>query len=175
MKIISSQRRVLLLASALICTALVRTFPERLGGQEQNLLPKSDPDVRALYASQGALQSFGSDLLDPLKLNELSSPDSYKLQLLNETASRGADYLRAIADLLAVYKNLESDTDRTMVKPLLEDRLRLYSRLLGLGAERAAIPLGFANQQATTKEALELRDDLLAAKNKLDAIAASLK
>jgi hypothetical protein len=94
---------------------------------------------------------------------------------LNETASRGADYLRAIADLLAVYKNLESDTDRTMVKPLLEDRLRLYSRLLGLGAERAAIPLGFANQQATTKEALELRDDLLAAKNKLDAIAASLK
>ena len=174
MKIISCLRGVLL-ASTVLGTALLATFPTRLGGQEQNLLPQLDPDVRALYTAHNALRTSGDDLFDPLKLEELSSPDSGKLQLLNETASSGADYLRAVADLLAVYKNLQCETDRTIMKPLLEDRLRMYSRLLDIGAEKAAIPLGSANQPATTKRSLKLRDDLLAAKNKLDAIAASLK
>ena len=70
---------------------------------------------------------------------------------------------------------MKCNRDRTLLKPLLEDRLRLYSRLLDLDAEKAAIPLGLAKQPATTKSALQLRDDLKAAKNKLDAIAASLK
>ncbi len=175
MKINSSLRGASLLVLAVLGSALLAAFPARLGGQEENLLPKSDPNVRALYAAQYALRTSDDNLLDPLKLGELTSPDAAKLQLLRDTASNGADYLRAVADLLSVYDNLECDTDRAIVKPLLEDRLRLHSRLLGLDAERAAIPLGNANLPATTKRALKLRDDLVAAKNKLDAIAVSLK
>jgi len=65
-----------------------------------------------------------------------------------------------------------------MLKPLLEDRLRLYSRLLGFDADKAALPLGppsIITLQATSKKAVKLHDDLLAAKSKLDAMAASLK
>lgn len=175
MKINSSVRGTSLLALTVLGTTLLATFPTRVGGQEENLLPQSDPDVRALYAAQYALRTSGDNPLDPLKLGDQSSPDSEKLKLLNETATSGADYLRAIADLLAVYDNLQCETDRTIVKPLLGDRLRLNSRLLGLDAEKAAIPLGMANLPATTKRALKLRDDLVAAKNKLDGIAASLK
>jgi hypothetical protein len=45
---------------------------------------------------------------------------------------------------------------------------------LGFEAEKAAIPIGYTNRPATAKRALRLRDDILAAKNKVDAIAASL-
>ena len=175
MKINSGLRGVSLLKWAVLVTALLATVPGRLSGQEQNLLPKSDPDVRALYAAKGALRSSGLNPFDPFKLGRLNSPDSQKLELLDETASSAADYLGSIADLLAVYKNLECEADRAIMKPLLEDRLRLYSGLLDISAETAAIPLGSANQQATTEKALKLRDDLLAAKNKLDSITASLK
>jgi hypothetical protein len=156
-----------------LLAALFTLVPTRLAGQEENLLPKSGPDVRALYTARHALQTLSGNLSDPLL--EVTSPDASKLQLLSNAASSGGDYLRATADLLSIYDNLQCDIDRAIVKPLLEDRLRLHSRLLEIDAEKAAIPLGFANQPATTKRALKLRDDLLAAKNKVDAIAASLK
>jgi hypothetical protein len=143
----------------------------RLGGQEQNLLPHLSPDVLALYAAHSAFINPGN-LFDPLF--ELNSPDAGKTKILDEAESSAADYLRAAADLVAIYENLQSEADRSIVKPLLIDRLRLYSRLLGIDAERAALPLGQANKPATTKRALKLRDDILAAKNKVDAIAASL-
>jgi hypothetical protein len=169
-----SLRKSSLIVLAIFGVALLAVFPSQVGGQEEDLLPKSDADVRALYAAKLALQTSDDNPFDPMKLGQLGSPDAAKLQLLSETASNGADYLRAVADLLSVYDNLQCDTDRAMVKPLLEDRLRLHSRLLGLSAERAAIPLGMANLPATTKRALKLRDDLITAKNKIDAIAASL-
>lgn len=175
MKITSSARGPSLLALALFGIALSVTFRAGLAGQEIDLLPHSSPDVRALYAAQSALRTSTWNLFDPIKVLQQRSPDSDKLLLLDETASSGADSLRSIADLLAVYENLQCEADRAMMRPLLKDRLRLFVRLLGLDAERAAIPLGVANQPATTKRALKLRDDLLAAKNRIDAIAASLK
>ncbi len=175
MKINSSLRGVSLLASVVLGSALLATFPARLGGQEQDLLPQVGPDVRALYAARDAVRASGFKAFNPFFLAEITSPDYDKIQLLDETASRGADYLRAIADLLLVYKNLQCETDRAIVKPLLEDRLRLYSGLLELDAETAARPLGSANLPSTTKKALKLQDALLAAKNKLDVITASLK
>lgn len=108
---------------------------------------------------------------------QMTSPDSQALQMLNEAASSAASELRAAIDLLAVYDNVQCDPDRAMLKPLLEDRLRLYSRLLGFDAEKAALPLGppsIIKAPATSKKALKLRD-LMAAKSKLDEIAASLK
>jgi hypothetical protein len=65
---------------------------------------------------------------------------------------------------------MQCGPDRAIVKLLLDDRLRLYSRLLGLNAEGAAIPIGHTSLPATSKKALKLHDDLLAAKNRLDSI-----
>jgi len=153
-------------------TAILLFIPVRLGSQEQNLLPHSSPDVLALYKAHSALINLGNPF-DPLKISEIGSPDAEAIKILDAAESSAADYLRATADLLAIYENLQSEADRTIVKPLLIDRFRLYSRLLGFDAEKVAIPIGYMKQPANTKRALKLRDDVLAAKNKLDAIAAS--
>jgi hypothetical protein len=158
---------------AVFLAVTLTIIPLRLGGQEQNLLPHLSPAVLALYAAHSSFINLGNPF-DPLKISEIGSPDAGKTKILDEAESNAADYLRAAADLVAIYENLQSEADRSIVKPLLIDRLRLYSRLLGIDSEKAAIPLGQANKPATTKRALKLRDDILAAKNKVDAIAASL-
>jgi hypothetical protein len=156
----------------LVGIVLAGTFSLRLGSQEY-LLPKMSPDVRALNQIQSDLRMSSINSLDPLGV-EVKSPDSQKLDILNQAASTAADNLRGATDLLAVYDNLQSDDDRKIVKPLLIDRLRMYSRVIALQAEMAAVPLGTSSQPSTTKRALKLRDDLLSVKSKLDSISASL-
>lgn len=166
----SSLRRVSLVALAILGTTLLVRFSMRLDAQE-NVLQSSNPDLLALRSQREALLALPFD--NPVA--RITSPDAQALGLLDEAESSGESELRAVIDLLAVYENLQCGPDRAMVKALLEDRLRLYSRLLGLNAEKAALPLGIIKLEATRKKALKLHDDLLAAKNKLDAIAASLK
>src|SRR5260370_37783634 len=113
----SSARGVFLLA------AILTVIPGKLGGQEQNLLPHSSTDVLALYKAHSALINLGNPF-DPLKISEIGSPDAEAIKILDAAESSAADYLRATADLLAIYENLQSEADRTIVKPLLVDRFR---------------------------------------------------
>jgi hypothetical protein len=141
---------------------------------QEDVLQSSNPELRSLRSLRESLRT-GVNLFDPLE--RVTSRDAQVLAILDEAAS-GADHeLRGAIDLLAVYENMQCAPDRAMLKPLLEDRLRLYSRMLSLDAERAGIPLGTPgaiNLPATSEKALKLRDNLLAAKSKLDTIAASL-
>lgn len=173
MKTNSSLFRASLIALALVGSTLLARLPMRLDAQE-NVLKSSNPDLLALRSQREALALGPFD--NPI--SQMASPDAQVLGMLDEAASSAESELRATIDLLAVYENLQCGPDRAMVKPLLEDRLRLYSRLLSLNAEKAALPLGtptIIKLQATSKKALKLHDDLLAAKTKLDAIAASFK
>jgi hypothetical protein len=173
MKTNSTLLRASLIALALVGSTLLARLPIRLDAQE-NVLQSTNPDLLALRSQREALLAIPFD--SPVA--RITSPDAQALGLLDEAESSGESELRAVIDLLAVYENLQCGPDRAMVKPLLEDRLRLYSRLLGLNAEKAALPLGqpsIIKLEATSKKALKLHDDLLAAKNRLDAIAASLK
>jgi len=157
-----------------LAVALFATFPFRLGAQE-DVLPSSDPNLTALRAQRSALVSF-----DPFdsRISHVMSPDAQALGMLDDAESSASDELRAVIDLLAVYENVQCEADRAKLKPLLKDRLHLYSDLLGSEAEKAAMPLGppsIVSLPATSKKALKLHDDLIAAKNRLDVIAASLK
>ncbi len=161
---------------AALMVVVLATMSMGLAAQEE-VLTNVSPNVRALRTLREPLQMFSLGPFDN-PLTQMTSPDSQALQMLNEAASNAASELRAAIDLLAVYDNMQCDPDRAMLKPLLEDRLRLYSRLLGFDAEKAALPLGppsVIKVPATSKKALKLRDDLTAAKNKLDEITASLK
>jgi hypothetical protein len=176
MKINSSLRRALLVVLAVLGTALLATFPVRLNAQE-DVLQSLDPDLRALREQLRALRTFSWGPFDN-PITRITSPDSQALEILDDAQRSGASELRAVIDLLAVYDNMQCGPDRATVKSLLEDRLRLYSRLIGSDAEGAALPLSPPNiikLPDTGKRALKLHDDLLAAKNRLDAIAASLK
>ena len=162
------------LFSGLIIFAAVTGFARRVCGQDEYPLPKMSQNVRALTDIQTAL-------LEPLDtrtaaeaVEQRHSRDGEKLEILNEATDMATDLLMAITDLLSVYENLESEKDRTIVKPFLQNRLRAYSHLLNLVIKKAAIPLGSDSQLATTERALKLRDELMAAKRKLDSIAASL-
>jgi hypothetical protein len=167
MRIAASMCRVVVMALAVVIAGIA----------QEDVLKPSSPDVRSLRSLREPLQMFGFGPFEG-PVERVTSPDSQALQVLGEAASNGGDYLRAVTDLLAVYESMQCEPDRVMLKPLLEDRLRLYSRLLGFEAEKAALPLGppsIIKLPATGKKALKLRDDLLAAKNKLDEIVASLK
>jgi hypothetical protein len=151
-------------------------MPMELAAQE-DVLNNISPNVRALRTLREPLQMFSLGPFDN-PVMQMTSPDSQALQMLDEAASSAASELRAAIDLLAVYENLQCDTDRAILKPLLDDRLRLYSRLLGFDVEKASFPLNTPNavkEQATSKKALKLHDDLVAAKNKLGEIAVSFR
>jgi hypothetical protein len=169
----TSQFRVLMTAvSVLVCLAL----PMPSTAQE-DVLQSTNPDVRILRTMRGEFSSQGLDPFDN-PITRMSSPDSQALELIDNARSEAQDELRAVIDLLAVYENLQCHPDRATVKPLLEDRLGLYSRLLDLNAKWAADLVStpkIIQLAATSKKALKLHDDLLAAKNKLDAIANTLK
>ena len=172
MKIKSSLRRASLVAPAMLGAALLAAFPLRPAAQEDVLL-SSNPDLRALRSQRTALEAF--HLFPRLYA---TSPDGQALKVLDEAASSAQGELRAAIDLLAVYESLQCEPDRSIVRPLLDDRLRLYSLLLDGDAKMAAGPLGIPGAlklSENRRDAAKLRDDLLAAKNKLDLIAASLK
>lgn len=151
---------------------LISIFPAMSQGQNVDLPPQS-AELRALIETQKSLQLYS---LDPLSMaSQLpGSPDAETMQMLNDAARGGASELRAATDLIAIYENVKCDADRAMLKPLLLDRVRLYSRLIDLEAEKAAIPLGLNQRPNVTKRALQLRDDLKGAESRLDALATLL-
>jgi hypothetical protein len=156
-----------------LVAGVIALSPTILLGQDVDLPPRS-AELEALIETQKDLQTYG---LDPISMaSQLpGSPDADSSQMLSDAAHGSASELRAITDLLAIYENLKCDADRALLRPLLSDRLHLYSRLIDLDAERAAVPLGLNQPPTITKKALELRDELKAAEGRLNAVAVSLK
>lgn len=141
----------------------------QVSAQDVNLPPQS-AGLRALLATHDSLQQSSLAFGFPA---QLMSPDGEALKVLGQAASSGQSELRAATDLLSVYENVKCEADRAMLRPLLRDRLRMYSRMLDLDAQSAALPLGHM-QAGNEKAALSLRDTLRDAKAKLDEVAASL-
>jgi hypothetical protein len=160
----------------LVALAFLVAFPLRMDAQE-DVLGSSNPDLQALVSQRKALlmSSIGPF---PGLIDKVTSADAQALGILDAASSSAEGDLRASIDLLLVYENLQCEPDRTMMRPLLVDRLHLYSRLLNFAAERAVLPLGppsIVTQPDTAKRALKLHDDVLVAKSKLDEITRSLK
>jgi hypothetical protein len=151
---------------------LLLVFSTRLAAAQDVELQAASADLKAVIAQQGKIVEFS--ISPAILIFGASSPDAAALSTLNDAATGAAGELRASIDLYSVYENLKCESDKTIVKPLLEDRLRMYARLLDIEAEKAAVPIGVAKQQSTTKQALQLRDDIKLAKNKIDALITSL-
>jgi len=83
--------------------------------------------------------------------------------------------LDATGAFLAVYDKMQCEPDRAIAKAALKYRLAFYSKLLGIHADGITGYLTLTKLPATAQAGFRLRDDLRAAKSKLDAIAASLK
>lgn len=68
-----------------------------------------------------------------------------------------------------------SEADRATARVALKNRLGYYAHLLDVAVDQATKQLTLTNLPATAEAGLRMRDELRAAKNKLDAIAASFE
>ena len=74
----------------------------------------------------------------------------------------------------AVYSGMECDADREKARTALKNRLGFYAHLLDIEADQISGHLGFTKLPATAQMGTRLRDELRAAKGKMDEIAKSL-
>jgi hypothetical protein len=152
---------------AVLVTVLLAAFPKRLGGQA-GTLPSHD-----LSALEKTFSTYSKDfqaLEGPLRGDEL-----LEVEFLDDVATTAEDRLHAANAMLEMYNSVSCRPDREKVKAILKEQLDYYSWQMGNEADRSAGSLQFAKMPAVAQTGLKMKDDLRAAKSKLDEIAASLK
>jgi hypothetical protein len=93
---------------------------------------------------------------------------------INNTAQQAVMGLDATVWFLTVYNNMQCDPDRAVAKGILKNRLGLYAHLLDIEAGQVAGWLAFTQLPVTAQTGLKIKDDLRAAKGKLDDLVALL-
>jgi len=172
MKVDRGLRSVLLVALAIVGTAaLLGTFPTRPWGQVSGSRLQSSP--HDLSPQLNAFQNYSKDFREMLKASH--GEEFEVVDLLDHVATTAEDRLDATAAMLQMYDNISSKSHRARVKPILKKQLAMYSWLFDQETSRTAGALTFVKAPAAAQMGLRMKDDLRAAKEKLDAIAASLE
>ena len=153
-------------AVAVLSAALfLGIFPEGLLAQES--VAQLD-----LKARKNMLLTESSDLEGMAK--SLNGTESSVALSIDEKIGQGVMEIDAVYWFVGIYESMQNDQDREVAKAVLKNRLAFYSYLLGLGADQTAGQLAFTKLPAIAQAGAQARDNLRAAKNKLDEIAASL-
>ena len=161
-------------AVVIIGAVLFVALPKRLGGQA-NSRPQnyaSFPDEVDLAAKKNTLLNESTDLEAMAK--SLKSPDLEAALELDTKAQNGVMELDAAIWFLDIYNHMQCAPDREIAKTALKNRLGFYSYLLGLEADQVAARLAFANSPAVVQSGMRVKDELRAAKAKLDEIISSV-
>ena len=143
------------------------------GKQTQATVSTALNNERDIEARKKALLDESSDLEEVAK--SLTGTELDTALSLDRKASQGAVDLDAAYWFLAEYDHMTCSADRDVSKAVLNNRLGFYSYLLGIEEHQAAGQLAFARLPATAQAGERIKDDLQAAKNKLDELAISLK
>ena len=94
---------------------------------------------------------------------------------IDERSGQGVAYLDASFWFVAIYNRMQCDEDRNVAKAVLQNRLGFYAHLLDMAVDQTNGFLGLTHMPAVAQQGKQIRDELRAAKVKLDEIAASLK
>jgi hypothetical protein len=94
---------------------------------------------------------------------------------LENTSQMVEERLDDLSYTLRLYDRISCKADREKVKSLVKEQSGLIAYLINYDADRVAGMLSFVKVPATAQTGLKMKDDMRAAKEKLDAIAASLK
>ncbi len=105
----------------------------------------------------------------------LSGVDLDNALAIDDHALQGEMYLDAIYWFVVMYDRLQCDEDKNLAKAVLQNRLGFYSYMLDMAVGQTNGSLGLARVPAVAQQGQRIRDELRAAKAKLDEIAASLK
>jgi hypothetical protein len=162
-------------AAVTLGVVLFAALPRRLGGQAGDSPQNSAsfPDERDLAAKKKTLLSESTDLEEMGK--SLKGRNFDTALRVDQKAQQGIMELDSALWLLGIYDNMQCAPDREIAKTALKNRLAFYSYLLGLEADQVAGDLTFANSLATLQTELRVKDELRAAKSKLDEIVSSVQ
>ena len=94
---------------------------------------------------------------------------------ISDHAQHGMIYMDAVYWFVSTYDRMQCVEDKNVAKAVLQDRLGFYAHLLDLAVDRTNGHLGLTRVPAVAQQGQRIRDELRAAKVKLDEIAASLK
>lgn len=126
-----------------------------------------------LTAQVTAFENYSKDFTameQPLKHGE----ELQILQFLDQVARTAEDRLYGAKFGLEMYDSISCKPDRAKARRILKDQLGFYSFLFESEVTRTASGLTFVKTPAAAQLGLKMKDDLRTAKEKLDAIAASL-
>ena len=105
----------------------------------------------------------------------LNGPDIDNALAIDTRAEQGMAYLDATFWFVAIYNRMQCDEDKSVARIALQNRLAFYAHMLDMAVDQTNGYLGLARVPAVAQQAQRIRDELRAAKNKLDEIATSLK
>lgn len=94
---------------------------------------------------------------------------------IDERAGQGVMYLDAIYWFVGTYDRMQCDEDKNVAKAVLQNRLGFYAHLLDMAVDQTNGYLGRTRVPAVAQQGQRIRDELRAAKVKLDEVAASLQ
>jgi hypothetical protein len=159
-----------LLAAAV---AVFATFPVPVYGQ--NADSEASPDMNNLFAKRAALENDSDDFNKMLQSLGTSSPNFWLESQISDVASTGTVLIADAIWFLGVYEKMQCEPDRFAAKGALKNRLAFYSKALGEEADVIVNSLAVEKSPAMTQAGFRIRDDLRAAKDKMDAISVSLQ
>ena len=146
--------------------------------------PKSDqqdaPEIAAKKAVEGDLGTRKKNLLTQSGdlesiMKSLSGVDVDNALAIDERAGQGAMYLDASYWFVGTYDRMQCDEDKNIARTVLQNRLGFYAHMLDMAVDQTNGYLGLTRVPAVAQQGQRIRDELRAAKVKLDEIAASLK
>lgn len=126
-----------------------------------------------LETRKKSLLAFSTDLEGMMK--SLPNGEIDIALAIDARSAQGATYMDATVWFVALYHRMDCDADRTVAKTVLENRLAFYAHMLDLAVDQTNGYLGLVHAPAIAQQGQRIRDELRAAKSKLDEIAASLK
>ncbi len=154
-------------AAAVLGAVSLATLPKRISGQS------GDSPQRVLSAQVKTFSDYSKDFR--ALEGSLHGEDLQAVEFLDGAAATAEDRLHAAKAMLDMYDNISCKPDRDRVRPILKEQLAMYSWLMDHEADRTAGFLQFAKVPAAAQLGLRMKDDMRAAKGKLDEIGASLK
>jgi hypothetical protein len=156
-----------------LLAAVFAVFPVPLGGQTAN--SQASPDVNDLLAKRAALVNDSDDFNKMQQSLGTSSPSFWLESQIGDDARTGTALIGDAIWFLGVYEKMQCEPDRIAVKGALNNRLPFYSHVLDVEANSITGTLAYEQSPAMTQAGFRIRDDLRAAKDKMDAINVSLK
>ncbi|HEY1902467.1 MAG TPA: hypothetical protein VGG56_08570 [Terracidiphilus sp.] len=150
----------------------------------QSAVPKADqqdaPEIAARKAVLVDLDTRKKNLIaqsdDMASIaKSLNGFDFNNAMSISDHAQHGMIYLDAVYWFVGTYDRMQCVEDKNAAKAVLQDRLSFYALMLDMAVDRTNGRLGLTRVPAVAQQGQRIRDELRAAKNKLDEIAASLK